>query len=79
MITTLHKSNHNSLNIIKYPAHIHISLKVSTMSFFFLWLVCLNEDPHMIHMLHLVGGVHLRSPLNNVKWYKHGLLYLKEK
>lgn len=59
---TLHKSNHKSLNIVKYPAPIHISLKVSTTSF--LWLVLRTEDPHRIQTLHLVGGVHLCLPLD---------------
>lgn len=61
-VTTFNTNNHNSLNIVRHPAPSHISLKVSTVSF--LWLVCLNEDPHPIRTLHWVGGVDLRSPLD---------------
>lgn len=59
---TLHKSNHNSLTVMKYPAPIHMSLKVSTMSFF---TVSLPEwgSPHAPHTA-LFGGVHLCLPLN---------------
>lgn len=69
---TLHKSNHNSLTVVQYPAPMHTSLKVSTMSF--LRWVCQNEDPRT-----LIWRSSFMFAAWYVKWYEHRPLYLKEK
>lgn len=76
-VTTFNTNNHNSLNIVRHPAQSHISLKVSTVSFF---MVSLSEwgsppDPHAA----LSWWSWSTFAARYVKWYEQRRAYLKEK